>query len=140
MRTWIQIGLFLLVSMLSTEVVFAQKALMTCEKSVHQFGQIPEDGGNVSHTFEIKNEGTGPLVIVNVSATCGCTIPEWTKTPIAPGKTGTVKVTYNPTNRPGNFIKSVRVYGQGIRNGMVLTIRGSVVKAEDTTKEEGVSE
>ena len=58
------------------------------------FGTIKEANGNVSHVFKIKNTGDAPLVLTRVIASCGCTTPEWTKEPIAPGKTGDIKITY----------------------------------------------
>ena len=79
----------------------------------------------------VKNEGTTPLVIANVTASCGCTTPEWTKEPIPSGQTGEVKVTFDPKNRPGNFMKTIRLYGNAMQNGFVLTIRGKVEKAEE---------
>lgn len=130
MRTWIQILLFCLTLGLSTGVVSAQKAVITCEKTVHNFGEIKEADGKVSHTFVVKNEGTTPLVISNVTASCGCTTPDWTKEPIPAGKTGEVKVTFDPKNRPGNFMKTIRLYGNGMKNGFLLSIRGKVLKAE----------
>ena len=130
MRTWIQILLFCLTLGLSTGAAQAQKAVITCEKTVHNFGEIKEADGKVSHTFVVKNEGTGPLVISNVTASCGCTTPEWTKEPIPAGKTGEVKVTFDPKNRPGNFMKTIRLYGNGMKNGFLLSIRGKVLKNE----------
>ena len=112
MRNWIQILLLGLTFVLSTSVASAQKAVITCEKSVHNFGEIQEADGKVSHT------------------SCGCTTPEWTKEPIQAGKEGEVKVTFDPKNRPGNFMKTIRLYGNGMKNGFLLTIRGKVLKAE----------
>ena len=130
MRTWIHILLFCLTLGLSTGAAQAQKAVITCEKTVHNFGEIKEADGKVSHTFVVKNEGTAPLVISNVTASCGCTTPEWTKEPIPAGKTGEVKVTFDPKNRPGNFMKTIRLYGNGMKNGFLLSIRGKVLKNE----------
>ena len=130
MRTWIQLLLITLTFSLFTPAAFAQKAMITGEKSVHNFGEIKEADGKVSHTFVVKNEGTTPLVISNVTATCGCTTPEWTKEPIQAGKTGEVTVTFDPKNRLGNFMKTIRLYGNGMKNGFLLTIRGKVLKAE----------
>lgn len=130
MRTWIQILLFCLTLGVSTGAASAQKAVITCEKTVHNFGEIKEADGKVSHTFVVKNEGTTPLVISNVTASCGCTTPDWTKEPIPAGKTGEVKVTFDPKNRPGNFMKTIRLYGNGMKNGFLLSIRGKVLKAE----------
>ena len=86
-----------------------------------------EADGKVAHTFVIDNTGTGPLVITRVIASCGCTTPEWTKEPIAPGKSGEVKITYNPANRPGAFVKTISLYSNGKKGSFILTIKGKVV-------------
>lgn len=130
MRTWIQLLIIVLTFGFYTQNVSAQKAVVTCEKSVHDFGEIKETDGKVSHTFIVKNEGTAPLVISKVTASCGCTTPEWTQEPIGVGKIGEVKVTFDPKNRPGTFMKTVRLYGNGMKNGFLLSIRGKVLKAE----------
>ena len=76
--------------------------------------------------FKIKNTGEAPLVLTRVIASCGCTTPEWTKEPIAPGKTGDIKITYNPKDRPGPFVKTISVYSNGKTGSFILTIRGEV--------------
>jgi hypothetical protein len=101
-------------------------ASLSVSEDSHDFGAIKEDGGKVSHAFVVKNDGTQPLVITRVIASCGCTSPEWTKEPIAPGKTGEVLVTYDPLGRPGAFAKTVSIYSNGKRGSQVLTIRGEV--------------
>jgi hypothetical protein len=103
----------------------AAASLSVLEES-HDFGTIKESGGKVSHTFVIKNDGTQPLVITRVIASCGCTTPDWTKEPIAPGKTGEILVSYDPQGRPGPFSKTVSVYSNGKKGSQVLTIRGEV--------------
>jgi hypothetical protein len=88
---------------------------------------IKEADGKVSHTFKIKNDGKAPLVITRVIPSCGCTTPEWSKEPITPGKTGDIKVTYDPENRPtGAFTKTISVYSNGKTGSYLLTIRGEV--------------
>ena len=82
--------------------------------------------GKVSHTFKIDNTGDAPLVLTRVIASCGCTTPEWTKEPIAPGKSGDVKITYNPAGRPGVFAKAISIYSNGKKGSYILTIKGKV--------------
>lgn len=107
--------------------VNAQKAEITFDKKVHDFGQIKEDGGNVTFTFEFTNTGKEPLIIHRVNASCGCTSPDWTKTPIEPGKKGQVTATYNPFARPGAFSKLVFVYSNSTNDMEQLTIKGTVI-------------
>ncbi len=104
-------------------------------KNVHNFGIIKEEGGPVSHSFEIKNAGNSPLIITKVTSSCGCTASEWPKEPILPGAIATVKATYNPKNRPGSFIQSITVYSNAASTGTVLTIRGQVEPREKTPEE-----
>ena len=94
--------------------------------SIHDFGDIKEADGPVTHTFKVKNEGETSLVITRVVPSCGCTSPDWTKDPIAPGKTGDIKITFDPTGRPAPFIKTVSVYSNGKTGTSVLTIKGNV--------------
>ena len=63
-----------------------------------------------------------------MKASCGCTIPEWEKSPILPGKTGKIKVGYN-TNIKGNFRKSIEVYSNDPKKGRtILFIQGNVIE------------
>lgn len=93
----------------------------------HDFGIIKESEGDVSHTFIVTNSGNAPLVITRVVSSCGCTTPEFTKEPIAPGKSGEIKVIYNPVGRVYPFVKTVSVYSNGKRGPLVLTIKGEVI-------------
>ncbi|WP_102406891.1 DUF1573 domain-containing protein [Parabacteroides bouchesdurhonensis] len=122
-----QIIFIFMAILLTTGIASAQqKAVISAEVTTHDFGDIKEANGKVSHTFQISNTGDAPLVITRVIASCGCTTPEWTKEPIAPGKTGDVKVTYDPNGRPGPFAKTISVYSNGKTGSYILTIRGNV--------------
>ena len=109
-----QIIFIFMAILLATGIASAQnKAVISADETSFDFGTIKEANGNVSHTFKIKNSGDAPLVLTRVIASCGCTTPEWTKEPIAPGKTGDIKITYNPKDRPGPFVKTISVYSNG---------------------------
>lgn len=95
------------------------------EETVWDFGIIPNDRP-ASHIFEFTNEGTGNLVILDATAECGCTRPEIPEKPVAPGKKGKVKVSYNPIGRPGSFEKTVTVKTNGSPKKVRLKIRGTV--------------
>lgn len=96
------------------------------EKMEHNYGQIQKDGdGNCQFTF--TNNGTEPLILSNVRASCGCTSPSWTKEPVMPGQTGTIKVSYN-THNVGGFTKTITVTSNAVDNPrVVLKIKGNVV-------------
>ncbi|MBQ4279695.1 MAG: DUF1573 domain-containing protein [Rikenellaceae bacterium] len=107
----------------------AQLAGRSALKFVHEtwdFGSIREKDGKVSHTFEFTNVGATPLVIENVSASCGCTTPEYTREPVLPGRKGRIRVTFDPEGRPGVFNKEVYVTAVDRTSRNTLTITGSV--------------
>lgn len=102
-------------------------AQATFTEKRHDFGQIQEMKGPVTHTFEFTNTGNKPLIIVEAVASCGCTRPEYPTKPIKPGKKGKIKVTYNPIGRPGGFSKSVRVKTNGREHFSTLIIEGVTI-------------
>ncbi len=108
-------------------LAFAQQPVITFEKTEHNFGQINEADGRVTTIFTFKNEGMAPLVLSNVRASCGCTTPTWTKTPVEPGQTGDITVTYNPNGRPGKFQKTITITSNASNPTTKLTIRGEVI-------------
>lgn len=112
--------------------VSAQKAVITFAEKEYDFGQVNEQSGKATHVFEFTNTGNAPLVVQYVQASCGCTTPEWTKEPIAPGKKGVISVSYNPLGRPGPFTKPVTVRSNASNEQEVLYIKGNVVsKAQE---------
>lgn len=110
----------------------AQEPAITFDETSYDFGTIAEDGGNVSHEFKFTNTGDAPLMIVNASASCGCTRPTYPKKPVAPGKTDKIKVTYVPAGRPGEFVKTVTVKTNAKKQKSVkLKIKGVVIPKKD---------
>ena len=93
----------------------------------HDFGTIQEANGPVSCTFEFTNIGDKPLLIIDATASCGCTRPEYPTKPIKPGKKGKIKVTYSPIGRPGAFKKTVKVKTNGKERSTTLRIEGTVI-------------
>ena len=103
------------------------QAFIQFENKVHDFGQIQEVDGKVTHEFVFKNTGNAPLVISQVRVSCGCTTPKWTKTPIEPGKTGSITATYNPIGRKGAFSSSITIISNAAENQERLTLRGNII-------------
>lgn len=101
-------------------------ARIHADELTYNFGTISEVDGPASHTFVVTNTGDAPLVITRVTASCGCTRPQWTKAPIAPGGKGEVTVTYNPKGRPGPFYKTVSIFSNGKKGSYALAIKGNV--------------
>lgn len=93
----------------------------------HDFGNVREAGGRLSTEFTFTNTGTGNLLIIDATATCGCTRPEYPKQPIPPGKSGKIKVTYNPVGRPGPIDRTVTVKTNGSPSKVRLKIVGTVI-------------
>jgi hypothetical protein len=93
--------------------------------SLHDFGTINE-GEKVSYTFKYTNTGENPLILDDVRASCGCTLPEWTKDELAPGEEGLIKVQYNSEGRPGEFKKTITVIANTQSEVTLLTIKGNV--------------
>jgi hypothetical protein len=104
------------------------------DKTVHDFGNVPEEGGPVTYSFEFTNTGNAPLIIQEVAASCGCTTPGWSEAPVAPGGRGFVKATFTPSGA-APFDKSLTVTSTGTPNVVTLRIRGMVV-AKTLTPEE----
>lgn len=122
-----KLGLFFAFVLFTSLAVMAQKPLIVFNEKEFDFSKIKEADGNVSHVFEFTNKGDAPLVVTQVKASCGCTTPEWTKSPVAPGKKGTIKVTYSTANRPGMFSKLITVTSNDTVSKVVLTIKGEVI-------------
>jgi len=96
------------------------------EKNIHDFGKFKEADGKVTYKFEFVNTGGADLIIQNVSASCGCTAPRWTREPVPPGAKGFVAATYDPAGRPGTFRKYVTVISNSNPGNVRLTIAGEV--------------
>lgn len=97
-------------------------------KETHDYGTI-KHGADGTCTFEFKNTGNAPLIISNAKGSCGCTVPEWPKEPIAPGAKGVIKVKYD-TTRAGAINKSVTITSNAVNEPTkVIRIKGNVLSA-----------
>lgn len=85
----------------------------------HDFGKLQQQE-NVLHTFRFINSGDAELLITNVKASCGCTVPEYTKNPIAPGDTGKIEVLFRTGRFVGNQFKSLKVYSNAASGAQKL--------------------
>jgi len=120
--------LVILCAVFAVTATFAQgKPIVKFEKTTHDFGQVAEEDGKVTYKFAFTNEGDAPLVISQVTASCGCTTPEWTKEPVPPKGKGSISVTYDTNGRPGPIGKTVNVVtNQPDNSTVVLSIKGNV--------------
>jgi hypothetical protein len=106
-----------------TEDAPTEGAVIAFAEKSHDFGDIKQ-GEKVSHTFRFTNNGNKPLIISNVSTTCGCTVSNWTKEPVAPGKTGEVSATFDSTGKLNKQRKVITIHSNsatGIETVSIVT-------------------
>jgi hypothetical protein len=120
----------------TTDVVEGPATTMEFEESEWDFGKIT-DGDKVRHVFKFTNTGDEPLTIKNAKGSCGCTVPEWPKEPIAPGEQGEINVEFNSKKKPGKQTKRVTITANTEPPQTYLTIKADVQPnpdAETATK------
>lgn len=98
----------------------------------HDFGTVSEAKGPVTCTFTYTNSGSAPLALTTVSAPCGCTKPEFSAKPLAPGKKEKIMVTFNPEGIAGEFMRTITVRTNiknpdGKKKKVTLKISGVVI-------------
>jgi hypothetical protein len=128
----IMIGLFASIS-LSAQATSAEhknepQAHIDFTLLTYDFGNITVNSDAVCE-FTFTNTGKVPLILSNVRASCGCTVPEWPKDPILPGEKGVIKVKYTTVSRPNIINKSIIVQSNADNKQVVLRIKGEVVAA-----------
>ena len=136
MKRFLRLAMMLILATTISAVVSAQdKAKIVFDETTHDFGTFKESDGIQTTTFKFKNEGTVPLILNNVRASCGCTTPKWTREPVAPGAGGEIEVSYNPRNRPGAVNKTITVQSNAENPTVVLRITGKTQEREKTLAE-----
>jgi hypothetical protein len=96
------------------------------DQTEHDFGIILQ-GEKVSYTFKYKNIGNSDLIINNARASCGCTVPHYSREPIAPGQTGEIEVVFDSGNRSGKQTKTITVWSNCQPNQTILKIFTEIV-------------
>lgn len=110
----------------------AAQAVITFKQTEHNFGKFNEDKEQ-TYTFKFKNTGDKPLVIEQAIASCGCTIPTYTQAPIAPGKSGEIKVVYNGKGKfAGEFKKTITVRSNASNELVRLYISGDMQQSKSS--------
>jgi len=104
-----------------------QKPFLKFKEPSYNFKSAKE-GEEVTHDFEFTNEGKTDLLISNAVATCGCTVPEWPKEPIAPGKGGKIKATFNTTGKSGQQHKAITITANTKPEKTEVFLEGEVIK------------
>ncbi len=103
----------------------AEFPVMAFAETEHDFGTINE-GDVVEHKFSFTNTGKAPLVIVSAKGSCGCTVPEWPKEPIAPGASAEMLVKFNSNGKPNLQNKQVTITANTEAGKEILKIKAMV--------------
>lgn len=117
------------VAPLPKQKVVTDGPLISFTESKFDFGTIKE-GEVVKHTFQFKNTGNQTLIISEVKVTCGCTTPDWTRTPVAPGQTGYITAQFNSTGKPGQNHKVITVVSNSVTGNVPLSFVTNVTRRE----------
>ena len=107
----------------------AQAPALRFDTLTWDFGTVAEAGGRVTHRFGFANRSGRPVVVTDAVATCGCTVPVYSKRPVLPGERSEIAVTFDPMNRPGRFDKAVSVFTSESGDPIRLRITGRVTPA-----------
>ncbi len=97
--------------------------------TVWNFGEIKE-GDSPKFTFKFKNTGNEPMIISNAKGSCGCTVPQWPKEPIAPGAEGEISVQFNSKGKKGSQNKTVTLTANTTPPTTKLRVTGQIKVAE----------
>ena len=136
--------LFFSLAILVVSIFVSTEATAQIEKGAKiEFNKETHDYGNIKYdadpycTFEFKNTGDEPLIISNAKGSCGCTVPEWPKEPIAPGASGEINVEFNSKGKPGQQHKQVTVTANTTPTETFLVIKGTVRGKEQPVSKGG---
>jgi hypothetical protein len=99
---------------------------MEFAEELYDFGDIAQ-GDRVNYAFKFTNTGTADLVIASAKGSCGCTVPDWPKRPIAPGETSEIKVEFNSTGKKGKQHKKVTIVANTQPSNNIVAITGNVI-------------
>ena len=101
--------------------------VLTLDKNSHEFGTITQ-GDVVEKIFTFTNTGNQPLIITNITTSCGCTTPEWPRNPIMPGGKGEIKVGFNSAGKSGPQVKKLPILSNAVNDPFVSFTTTVVVK------------
>ncbi len=113
----------------ATQKVLASKDSTTVQiiDSAYNFGKVT-DGEKVEYSYRFRNTGTQPLVVVQASASCGCTVPQKPEKPIMPGEIGFIKIVFDSKGRVGPAHKTITVASNAKPEFPALVLTGDVLK------------
>lgn len=103
------------------------------EKGIYDFGALTE-GDTVEHVFAFTNTGEFPLIINNITASCGCTTPDWPREPVLPGAKSSVRVRFNSRGKSGEQNKTITIFANTEPATTDLQFKAMVNPRTDSTK------
>ncbi len=109
-----------------TEEALKETTTVEIIDSAYTFKPVT-DGEKVAYSYRFKNTGTKPLVIIDATASCGCTVPQKPEKPILPGELGFIKVVFDSKGRVGNAYKTITVKSNASPEFPMLILTGDVV-------------
>lgn len=106
---------------------------ITFEKDLIDMGTYNQyDDDSSRCEFKFKNTGKEPLIIEKAKGSCGCTVPEWPKEPIAPGETAVMKVNYDE-KRVGPYTKSITITSNAKTSPKIVKVKGKIIPVESNS-------
>lgn len=113
----------------------AEGAVLRLAETLWNVGDVPRKGGDVTHDFHFRNEGTEPLVVLRVITSCSCVKASFPKRPVAPGGEGVIRITYQPhKSEPGTFHKVIRIQSNAEAGDDLLVVQGCAIEQQPRTK------
>lgn len=97
------------------------------EKTEFDFGSVTEKDDTLWCDFKFKNIGSEPLIIYDIKTACECTLADWSKKPVMPGKEGVIKAGYKYKGKSGNYNKSLTILANTLPAMSQLTIKGVIL-------------
>jgi len=125
------ISLLIFFAVIRLDVAAQQSADIRFAERTHDFGTVRMEDSPFTHEFIFRNDTQDSLLIDDVKASCGCTVPSWTKTMIAPGDSGRISARYN-ADRSGTFSKSLQVQFRNRPEAEILQVQGRVLPASQS--------
>lgn len=116
--------------MLTSAVAQAQAPKMEFKNTTHDFGKV-KAGEKARHVYKFKNTGDAALKIKDVKTTCGCTVADYPKKKIKPGKKGKIVVEFDTHDKNGPYAKGVNIYYNGGEAHLIILIDVKGVPLQD---------
>ncbi|WP_298897401.1 DUF1573 domain-containing protein [uncultured Psychroserpens sp.] len=110
------------------DIYSTKVAVIKFKTEVVDYGTITQNSDG-TRLFSFTNTGDAPLLITNVKASCGCTVPSYSKAPILPGESGELSIKYD-TKRLGAFTKTITVTSNAEGGNKILKIKGNIIASK----------